>query len=815
MAHILQDCFVPGRSPAMIYTCKAAFRQLERSAGFSLTVILVLSVGIGVTTAMYSVLYAVVLQPLPFPHPERLVALSAKPWGDFSFPTLQDWQRRTHGFQSMAAYTGWSPRIESTAGVGHADAMLVSKNFVSTLGANIALGHDFTQTGNEADCLDQAIVTDAYWGRMGGGQSLAGRTLQLDHRTFAVVGVLAPIETGGNLDGSVVLTPLSCDQVKAVTDRGESAFQGIGRLRPGVPLAEAAAQLATAQGQITHDYPNLYPAAFTPVLMPFADHEVGTATRSALFATQSACGVLLLISCANLINLLLARNTRRRVEFAIRATLGATPRQLLGDLLAENCTLAIAAATLGMLLSALLVRSAQGIKVVHLARLGQASLNFPALLFAAAITFLVSILLTILPAMRSLRPALLTDLNSGSARSSGSKGLHRAGRLLVASQLALALVLVASAGWMVSSVFMLLHQPLGFDPGHLLFASTNLRGPLRDAESDPARTMAVLNKTLADLRAVPGIDEVAAANDKPLGGRVNQYDFCSDVHPEACNQPHLKTPDVFQVTPGYFHTMSQLLYRGRDFNAADDGRNHVAIVNHALANQEWPGENPIGHRIFTGELKTWAIVVGEVGDVHSYSLERAPVPNLYLPEADDPDVHMTVMMRTARDPAAVGETVRRLLRSNSQITTNYIESMPELMGHQVALRQFSMQIALAFGALALALAVFGTYGLIAYEVSLREREIGIRLALGSSRASIVTLLLRQESRWIAGGVFSGLVTAAAVGFILRAQFFHTGATSIPVLITSSLLLGGPALLAVAVLGRQASLLEPSISLRRE
>jgi predicted permease len=799
----------------MINTCKAAVRQMQRSAGISFTVILILAIGIGVTTAMYSVLYAVVLQPLPFPEPGRLVALSAKPWDNFSFPTLQDWQRRTHAFQSMAASSGWSPRIESAAGVGHADAALVSKNFLGTLGASFALGTDFTQTGNEADCLNQAIVTDAYWHRMGGGNSLAGRTLQLDHKTYAVIGVLAPIETGGNLDGSKVLTPLGCDQARSVTDRGESAFQGIGRLRPGVSLMEATVELTTAQGQIHHDYPNLYPASYNPILMSFADHEVGTGTRSALFATLSACGMLLLISCANLTNLLLARNTRRRAEFAIRATLGATPRHLLGQLLAENCTLAIVAASLGLLLAGLLVRAAQEVKVVHLARLGQASLNVPALAFVAAVTLLVAITLTILPAMRSLRPALLTDLSNGSPRTSGSKGLRRAGRLLVSSQLALALVLVASAGWMVSSVFILLHQPLGFDPNHLLFASTNLRGPVQDPNANPARTIAVLNETLADLRAVPGIDEVAATNDKPLGGRVNQYDFCSDLHPETCNQPHLKTPDVFQVTPGYFRTMSQLLYRGRDFNTADDGRNHVAIVNRALANQEWPGENPIGHRIFSGELKTWATVVGEVGDVHSYSLERAPVPNLYLPETDDPDVHMTVMMRIAGDPAAMHETIRRLLRSNSQITTNYIESMPEMMAHQVALRQFSMQIALAFGALALALAVFGTYGLLAYEVSLREREMGIRLALGSTRASIVTLLLRQESRWIAGGILSGLLTAAVVGFVLRAQFFHTGATSVPVLITSSLLLAVPALLAVAVPGRRASLLEPSIALRRE
>ena len=208
-------------------------------------------------------------------------------------------------------------------------------------------------------------------------------------------------------------------------------------------------------------------------------------------------------------------------------------------------------------------------------------------------------------------------------------------------------------------------------------------------------------------------------------------------------------------------------------------------------------------------------MVGEVGDVHSYSLERTPTPNLYLPEADGPDVHAVLMMRTAGDPAGMEETVRRLLQKNNLITVKYVESMPELMGHQVDLRQFSMRVAVAFGALALLLAVFGTYGLLAYEVSLREREIGIRLALGSSRAAIVQLLLRQESRWIGGGIVSGLFAACGVGYVLRAQFFHTGATSVPVLIAASLLLAVPALLALMIPGRRASLLEPAVTLRRE
>ncbi len=796
-----------------------ALRQLRKSPGFAITAVLILAAGIGVTIAMYSILYAVVLQPLPFLQPEQLVAVSATLWDSLSIPTIQDWQRGSHAFQSIAAYGGWSPRIKSSAGVGHGNAVLVSQNFAGTLGFAFALGHNFTQTGNEADCFGQAIVSDNYWRRMGGGNTLANRTVRLDYKTYAIVGVLAPsaaLEEMDALGRPSILTPIGCDPAKSAESRGEFAFRAIGRLYPGVSLHHALTELETKQRNLLRDYPNYYPPSLTPVLTPLSDYISGTETRSALLATLAACGMLLLISCANLTNLLLARNMRRRSEFALRATLGATPQHLIGQMLAENSTLSMLGTAIGIALSAVMVRIVSRISVVHLSRLAETRLNLPALLFAGSVAILIALLLTLLPAARSLRSPLLADLGYGnSPGNSASFGLRRAGRLLVAAQLAMAFVLVACSGWMVSSVLILLHQPLGFEPNHLLIASTDLRGSVRQAPINPAKTLAVLNRALADVRAVPGVVDVVAANDKPLGGRVNRYGFCADLHPDDCKRPSFRAPDVFLVTPGYFHTVGQQFYRGRPFNDADDTRNHVAIVNRALAMQQWPGQNPIGHRVYTGDLHAWATVVGEVGDVHSYSLERAPVPNLYLPEADGPAASMTIFVRTHGDPTQMDETVRRVLRRDGQITVRYVESMPELMAHQVAVRRFSMWIIAAFGGLALCLAILGTYALLAYEVSIREREIGIRLVLGSSRSGIVRLLVRQEAVWIATGMALGLCGAMLAGFLLRTKFFHPGAAAVPVLLASALLLAAPAVIAVAIPGRRASLLDPSVTLRRD
>jgi predicted permease len=544
---------------------------------------------------------------------------------------------------------------------------------------------------------------------------------------------------------------------------------------------------------------------------------VGTDTKPALLMALAACGLLLLIACTNLANLLLARNLRRRGEFATRATLGATLGQLLKQLMVESAVLVTLGTAGGIALALLVLEVLKAATAFHLPRLAHASMRPTVLAFTVAVSAVVTFFLTLLPAWRILRPGLLQDIH---AAASSGRSLRLAGRLLVVAQLTLTVVLVACAGWMIGGVYLLLHQPLGFSPDRLLMVQVRLDsgGP---AKADAKESELKLEQIAQSLSQLPDVVSVALTDHPPLGHAINRYDFCSDAHPDQCKQQVNINPNSYAISPGYFATIGQALLDGRDFNPADDGRNHVAIVNQALAAREWPGQSALGHRVLTGEIytgtgETWSTVVGVVGNVHNYDLVSAPGPDVYIPRAEDPGRSAKIMLQVKGDPASLKHAARAKLKSRfPEVTSAGDDTMSEEMASEVSERVFLMQVAMAFGLVALFLSILGTYGLLAYEVSLREKEIGIRLALGSSRERIIRLLLGEEGRWLVAGVLLGLFCAAVTGYVLRARFYGAHSTSGLVLFGSALLLLAPALLAIAVPARRAAFQDPAQTLRRE
>jgi predicted permease len=811
----------------MLQLLRYALRQFRESPGFAVTAVLTLTLGIGASTAIFAVLDSVLLEPLPFAQPDRLVAVQSQPDRSVSIPTMQDYQSRSITFASLAAYRQWSPAQKATDGTAARRILAVSQGFFSTLGARFALGTSWAITGNEQDCASQTIVSGGYWKRLGGGSELGDKILNLAGRDFQITGVLPleqTIEGSYALNQPEVFVQIGCDTEERPTSRGDRSFDLIGRLRSGVTLGQVNADLARVEQTLQKDYPNDYidyaaALKMPPVVFPYVELLIGTETKPALLMTMAACGLLLMIACANLASLLLARNARRRSEFATRATLGATPGQLVKQLTVESAILVSLGAAGGIALALLILELLRTTTALRVPRLAHASMRPTVLAFVIVVSATVTFFLTLLPARRTARPSLLQDLQ-GVGRSTASRSLRFAGRLLIVAQLMLTMVLIACAGWMIGSVYLLLHQPLGFAPDHLLMLKAQLDSDsLTKAEAQQSELK--LDQMAASLRQLPGVISVAYTDHQPLGHSINRYTFCSDAHPERCRRPVNINPNSFAISSGYFSTIEQPLLEGRDFNAADDGRNHVVIVNQALAAREWPGQSALGHTVHTGEIhipegESLATVVGVVGNVHNYDLISEPGPDLYIPRAEDPTSFARFILNVSGDPALLKNSARTKLSAEFPEAKVFgFETMSEEMSSEVSERVFLMQAAMSFGAVALFLSILGTYGLLAYEVSLREKEIGIRLALGSSREKVVHLLLYEEGRWLMTGTILGLACAVATGCTFRSRFYGAHSTSLPVLLGTALLLLAPALLAIALPARRAALQDPAETLRRE
>jgi predicted permease len=497
-----------------------SLRQIRKNPAFAATAIVTLAIGIGSSAAIFAILDAVLLEPLPFPQPDRLVAVSSQPDGVISIPTMKDYASRSTAFASLAAYRSWSPAQMSIKAPPARRILAVSQGFFPTLGAHFALGASWPITDNEQDCSGQAIVSQAYWKSMGGGSALGNRMLNLDGRNYQVAAVLPAeqgIEGSYELNQPEVFVPVGCDSQEHPNSRGDQAFFLIGRLRPGVTVAQANADLVRVDATLRKDYPTDYGAqkeAFSKptLVIPYVELLAGADTRPALLMTMAACGLLLLIACTNLANLLLARNTRRRAEFATRATLGASLAQLFRQLLVESSVLVALGTAGGIALAMLLLKLVKSSRAFHPPRLENASISPAVLAFTIAISVVVVLVLTLLPGRRALRPGILRDLE-GAQHSSAGRSLRLAGRVLVMAQITSALVLVTCAGWMIGSVYLLLHQPLGFAPEHLLMVRT-LASELPQG-NEGAEAELKLRQIAAGLGRLPGITAVAVTDHPP------------------------------------------------------------------------------------------------------------------------------------------------------------------------------------------------------------------------------------------------------------------------------------------------------------
>jgi predicted permease len=810
----------------MLQLLRYALRQLRNSLAFAVTAVLALALGIGASTAIFAVINGLLLQPLPFAQPNRLVAVTPQPDGVASIPTMKDYLSRSSTFADLAAYRQWLPTQNSTNAMAH-HFLIVSQDFFSTLGTRFELGASWPITGDERDCSSEVVVSGAYWKRLGGGNVLGTTMLNLEGRDFQIVGVLSPsqgIEGPYGLSQPEVFVQIGCAGEEHYESRGNMSFKLIGRLRGGMTIRQANADLARVDQALQKDYPNDYGPSNAPykkltLVFPYLELVIGTGTKPALLMTFAACGLLLTIACANLASLLLARNTRRRTEFATRVILGASFSQLLGQLTVESAVLVSLGTAGGTGLALLALKFVTTTTAVRVPRLAHASLNLVALGFVIVVSAFVTFFLTLLPAWRTLHPRLLRDLE-GVGRSSSGRSLQIAGRVLVVAQVTLTVVLAACAGWMVGGVYVLLHQPLGFRPDHLLIVHAALE-PANSTKEQAKQSEARLSQIAVSLNQLPGVVSVALSDHQPLGHGINRYTFCSDLEPEQCKQQINVNPNSFAISPTYFSTIGQPLLEGRDFNASDDGRSHVVIVNQVLAAREWPGRSAIGHRIRTGEIhtsegQTWATVIGVVANVRNYDLFSKPGPDLYIPRAEDPSGSASFILRVAGNPALLKNTVRKKLGTAFPEGTFFgFETMSEEMSSEVSERVFLMKVAISFGTIALFLSVLGTYSLLAYEVAIRKKEIGIRLALGSTRETIVKLLLYDGGRWLFGGAILGVACASAVGYFFRSRFYGMHAISLPVLAGAAFLIIGFGFLAIALPACRAAFQDPVATLRRE
>jgi putative ABC transport system permease protein len=807
---------------------RQGLRILLRSPGFSATAVFILALGIGANTAIFSVVNAVLLRPLPYQDSSRIMQIwhvpPAKSFPGMSFFSVSpanylDWQSQSHSFEEMAAYGGATFNMGGKERPEAIQAAAVAAGFFSILRVHPVLGRTFLREEDRPGQGHVVVLGNALWrDRFGADPRVIGRNIVLNNETYKVIGVMPPKLKFP--DWAQLWVPLAWTNEKRAV-RSNHNYGVIGRLKSGVDIRSAKTELSAISARLEQLYPE-DDKGWGATMLPLREQIVGD-VRPALLVLLGAVAFVLLIACANVANLVLAKTLARRKEIAIRTALGASRVAILRQILAETVLLSLAGGALGLLLA----RSGMTLIVKFLSdrlpRSAEIALDIPVLTFTAFLALFAGILAGLLPALRFAKTDLNEALKQGQSRGSSDSGGSKTRSLLVVSEVALSLVLLIGAGLMLRTLWQLSRVQPGFDPHNVL--TTAIPVPATKFTT-PAAQSAFFDRVLQQVRATPGVESAGVIDDLPLDNGGSHQPISIEGQPALpmADQPEV---DVRLVSAGYLRAMRIPLIRGRDLTDADvAGRSAVALISASLANRFWPNEDPLGkHLTLTFFPDAPREVVGIVGDVKLDSLdETRPVATVYWPldQISAPPSEawrsfgMSLAVRTSADPMSIVSAVTSAVHQvDPEAPVVDVNTMEALISASLSPQRFNMLLLGAFAGLALVLAAVGIYSVLSYTVRRRVREIGIRIALGATHSDVLSMVVADGMKPILVGVGIGLAAALALGRVISSLIFGVRATDPLTFVMVATLLVAVGLLATVIPAYRASRVEPIRVLREE
>jgi putative ABC transport system permease protein len=814
----------------LVQDFRYSLRVLLKSPGFAAVAVIVLALGIGANTAIFSVVNAVLLRPLPYQDPGRLVQVWHVPPAK-SFPGMTrfsvsaanylDWREQNHAFEQLAIY---NYAIFNLSGKGQPESVttgVVSHNFFSVLRTRPLFGRAIAPGEDQLGHANVVVLGHAFWSEhFGSDPGIVGQNVTLNGKGYTVVGVMP---ARFQLPPSVqIWTPMALtDQEKAV--RGEHHYGVIGRLKPGVDLKQAQAEMNTISSRLEQEYPT-DDKGWGAVVVPLREQLVGS-VRPALLVLLGAVAFVLLIACANVANLMLAKTLSRRKEIAIRSALGASRSRVLQQVLSETILLALVGGILGLFIAHFGVRLISAFLADQLSLSPEINLDTWVLGFTFAVSILTGVLAGLAPALRLTKTDLNDALKQGLGRTDADSGGKRTRGVLVVSEVALSLMLLIGAGLMIRSLWMLRNVNPGLDPNNVLTMTVGIPVPSTRFPS-PLQQSNFFNEVLQRVQALPGVESAGVIDALPLTGGGSTQPIAIEGRPvqQMSDQPEVA---VRTISPGYVQALRIPVLRGRNFNDADTaGRPAAILISESMAKRFWPNENPIGkHLTMTFFPDASREIVGIVGDVKDAGLDVIdPVATLYLPlgQLSTPllggwsSFPMSLVVRTNSTPSSLTSAVTNAVHQvDSELPLLQILTMQDVVGASLAQQRFNMLLLAVFAGLALLLAAIGIYSVLAYSVKRRVREIGIRMALGAQVRDVLRLIVIEGMRPTLIGVAIGLAGALALGRVLANLIYGVKPTDPITFGTVSVLLAGVGLFASIIPAYRATRVEPMKTLRDE